>query len=195
MFSTPPPTSVVVTVQAGNTLSAIAQVHGVTWEAVWQDNRDTITDPNVIYVGESVRVPTASPSSLPVKPTSSVPVTPTPPPGPSGNSQPTSGQADNSSSLDNVPGVPEKFAACVAYRESTDLQNPAAHNNAYGIIAASGYNVAGDSIEAQKQVFATLWKDDGQWRPWLADGCPQHFGYSNDWSADESSNSGPWGAS
>ncbi len=37
--------------------------------------------------------------------------------------------------------MPSSFAACVAYRESTDLQNPAANSNAYGIIPASGYNV------------------------------------------------------
>jgi hypothetical protein len=59
----------------------------------------------------------------------------------------------------------------VAYRESTDLQNPAANGNAYGIIPASGYNVAGTSLAHQKQVFAELYQQDGG-APWAADGCP-----------------------
>ena len=67
--------------------------------------------------------------------------------------------------------MPSSFAACVAYRESTDLQNPAANGNAYGIIPASGYNVEGASLAQQKQVFAELYAQDGG-APWAADGCP-----------------------
>ncbi len=67
--------------------------------------------------------------------------------------------------------MPQSLAACVAFRESTDLQNPAADGNAYGIIPASGYNVAGTSLAYQKQVFAELYKQDGG-TPWAADGCP-----------------------
>jgi LysM repeat protein len=77
----------------------------------------------------------------------------------------------SSSSLSDIPGVPSSFAACVAYRESTDLQNPAANGNAYGIIPASGYNVEGTSLANQKQVFAELYAQDGG-APWAADGCP-----------------------
>jgi murein DD-endopeptidase MepM/ murein hydrolase activator NlpD len=77
----------------------------------------------------------------------------------------------SSSSLSDIPGVPASFAACVAYRESTDLQNPAADGNAYGIIPASGYNVEGTSLANQKQVFAELYAQDGG-APWAADGCP-----------------------
>ena len=77
----------------------------------------------------------------------------------------------SSSSLSDIPGVPASFAACVAYRESTDLQNPAANGNAYGIIPASGYNVEGASLAQQKQVFAELYAQDGG-APWAADGCP-----------------------
>ena len=77
----------------------------------------------------------------------------------------------SSSSLSDIPGVPASFAACVAYRESTDLQNPAANGNAYGIIPASGYNVEGTSLANQKQVFAELYAQDGG-APWAADGCP-----------------------
>jgi hypothetical protein len=67
--------------------------------------------------------------------------------------------------------VPSSLAACVAYRESTNLQNPAANGNAYGIIPASGYNVYGTSIAHQKQVFAELYHQYGG-SPWAADGCP-----------------------
>ena len=66
--------------------------------------------------------------------------------------------------------MPQSFAACVAYRESTDLQNPAANGNAYGIIPASGYNVDGTSLANQKQVFAELYAQDGT-SPWASDGC------------------------
>jgi hypothetical protein len=83
----------------------------------------------------------------------------------------TGSSSSSSSSLSDIPGVPASFAACVAYRESTDLQNPAANGNAYGIIPASGYNVEGASLAQQKQVFAELYAQDGG-APWAADGCP-----------------------
>jgi murein DD-endopeptidase MepM/ murein hydrolase activator NlpD len=83
----------------------------------------------------------------------------------------TGSSGSSSSSLSDIPGVPSSFAACVAYRESTDLQNPAANGNAYGIIPASGYNVEGASLAQQKQVFAELYAQDGG-APWAADGCP-----------------------
>jgi hypothetical protein len=62
------------------------------------------------------------------------------------------------------------FAACVAYRESTDLQNPAANGNAFSIIPASGYAVYGTSLANQKQVFAELHQQYGT-VPWASDGC------------------------
>jgi hypothetical protein len=76
----------------------------------------------------------------------------------------------SASSLSDVPGVPQAFAACVAFRESTNLENPAADGNAYGIIPASGYNVSGTSLAYQKQVFAELYKQYGT-EPWASDGC------------------------
>ena len=76
----------------------------------------------------------------------------------------------SSSSLSDIPGVPQAFAACVAMRESTDLQNPAANGNAYGIISASGYNVSGTSLAYQKQIFAKLYQQYGT-APWASDGC------------------------
>lgn len=70
--------------------------------------------------------------------------------------------------LSSVPGVPASFAACVALHESSD---GTASSNVYGIIPASGYNVAGDSLAQQKQVFAQIYARDGvsAWAPY--DGC------------------------
>jgi hypothetical protein len=76
----------------------------------------------------------------------------------------------SSSSLSDIPGVPTSFAACVAYRESTDLKNPAARGNAYGIIPASGYNGYAMTLSQQKQTFAKLYREYGT-RPWASDGC------------------------
>jgi LysM repeat protein len=76
----------------------------------------------------------------------------------------------NSGSLSDIPGVPASFASCVAYRESTNNTNPAANGNAYGIIPASGYNVSGDSIAQQKQVFKEIYDTTGP-SAWAADGC------------------------
>jgi hypothetical protein len=81
-----------------------------------------------------------------------------------------SGSGYDSSALSDIPGVPQSFAACVAYRESTNNTNPAAHGNAYGIIPASGYNVGGDSIAQQKQVFKQIYDTSGR-GAWAADGC------------------------
>jgi LysM repeat protein len=81
-----------------------------------------------------------------------------------------SGLGYSSTGLDNIPGVPSSFAACVAYRESTNDTNPAANGNAYGIIPASGYNVSGDSLAQQKQVFKEIYDTTGA-SAWAADGC------------------------
>ncbi|MGI8578495.1 MAG: transglycosylase family protein [Nocardioidaceae bacterium] len=47
------------TVQAGDTLSMIAARQGITggWDAVYDVNRDRISDPNLIYVGQQIRLP------------------------------------------------------------------------------------------------------------------------------------------
>jgi LysM repeat protein len=76
----------------------------------------------------------------------------------------------SSGGLSDIPGVPQSFAACVAYRESTNDTNPAAHGDAYGIIPASGYNVGGDSLAQQKQVFKEIYDTTGP-SAWAADGC------------------------
>jgi LysM repeat protein len=171
-------------VQPGDSLSGIAASHGTSLAAVQAANTK-IVNPDVIYAGQTVELPEGS-SAAQVSATSQSST-------PQGSSQSaasgtsasssstsraaaTSGSSGSSSgystsSLSDIPGVPQSFAACVAYRESTNLQNPAANGNAYGIIPASGYNVTGSSLAHQKQVFAELYQQHGG-SPWTADGCP-----------------------
>jgi hypothetical protein len=179
-------------VQPGDTLSGIAASHSVSLAAVEAANPH-ISNFNLILAGQSIELPQGSSAaaaitgaqavpaqqsasvkqSVPVQqsapthtsPSSTASATATVSSGSTGSS------GYSSSSLSDIPGVPSSLAACVAYRESTDLQNPAANGNAYGIIPASGYNVYGTSLAHQKQVFAELYAQDGG-SPWAADGCP-----------------------
>jgi hypothetical protein len=179
-------------VQPGDTLSGIAASHSVSLAAVEAANPH-ISNFNLIFAGQSIELPQGSSAataitgaqsapaqqsasvkqSVPVQqsapsytsPSSTASATATVNSGSSGSS------VYSSSDLSDIPGVPSSLASCVAYRESTDLQNPAADGNAYGIIPASGYNVYGTSIAHQKQVFAELYAQDGA-SPWAADGCP-----------------------
>ena len=173
-------------VQPGDTLSGIAASHGVSLAAVEAANTK-LADPNVIYAGQTVEIPGGSSaaqvpstshssttqysgSQSATSRTSSSTTASTASTSSSSGSSSTSPTRYSSSSLSDIPGVPQSFAACVAYRESTNLQNPAANGNAYGIIPASGYNVAGTSLAHQKQVFAELYQQHGT-SPWAADGC------------------------
>jgi LysM repeat protein len=176
-------------VQPGDTLSGIAASHGVSLAAVEAANTH-LADPNLIYAGQTVEIPggssaaqgsysqhsytaaasyrqsaPAQQSARSYRSPSSIASTAT------HTTSAGSSSGYSSSSLSDIPGVPQSLAACVAYRESTDLQNPAANGNAYGIIPASGYNVSGTSLAHQKQVFAELYQQDGG-SPWAADGCP-----------------------
>src|SRR5262249_33301488 len=81
-----------------------------------------------------------------------------------------SSSGGSSGSLSDVPGVPRSFAACVALRESTNLRDPAANGNAYGIIPASGHNVNGTSLSNQKQPSPQPHKQYGS-QPWAPNGC------------------------
>jgi hypothetical protein len=180
-------------VQPGDTLSGIAASHSVSLAAVEAANPH-ISNVNLIFAGQTIDLPVGSSatavisgshatpvrSSVPVQRTSTVeqsaPVqhsysSPSSIASATATSQTSSGGGYSSSSLSDIPGVPSSLASCVAYRESTDLQNPAANGNAYGIIPASGYNVYGTSLAHQKQVFAELYAQDGA-TPWAADGCP-----------------------
>jgi len=185
-------------VQPGDTLSGIAASHSVSLAAVEAANPH-ISNYNLIFAGQTIELPAGSSAtavitgshaapvrqSVPVQQSApvqhSVPVQQAAPSYTSPSStasatavthtSSTGSSGYSSSSLSDIPGVPSSFAACVAYRESTDLQNPAANGNAYGIIPASGYNVEGASLAQQKQVFAELYAQDGG-APWAADGCP-----------------------
>jgi LysM repeat protein len=152
-------------VQPGDTLSGIAASHGVSLAAVEAANPQ-LSNPNLIYVGQRIEISRGSytPQSYRAldsgdRDTKTV----------MQSSQGWSGYS--SSSLSDIPGVPSSFAACVAYRESTDLQNPAADGNAYGIMPSSGYDVYGTSLAYQKRIFAELYGQYGG-TPWAADGCP-----------------------
>jgi len=169
-------------VQPGDTLSGIAASHGVSLAAVESAN-PRISDPNLIYAGQTVEIPKGSPASRGSYTAPSHPAQGSGRQSVSSYRSPSSiasavtrssssgSSGYSSSSLSDIPGVPPSFAACVAYRESTNLQNPAANGNAYGIIPASGYNVYGTSLAHQKQVFAQLYRQYGG-TPWAADGCP-----------------------
>lgn len=208
---------IAVTVHAGDTLSQIAQEHNVSLSSLERAN-PRITNPDLIYVGEQVVVPTGgsftqwepthsvtaqSPSSSssatysPVHASSQVSATPshntpvktwTPKSSPRTSSPKTtqysapvsqvpepqthSQQSTRGSegSLDDIPGVPSSFVKCVAFRESTNGTNAAYNGGTYGIINASGYHVNGQSLSAQKQAFASIYKTTGP-SAWAADGC------------------------
>jgi LysM repeat protein len=176
-------------VQPGDTLSGIAASHSVSLAAVEAANAQ-LSNPNLIYAGQTLQLPEGSsaaqaPSATPQTSTAAQTSTASASASQSASSagspssiatavtqpSPSGSSGYSSSDLSDIPGVPQSLAACVAYRESTDLQNPAADGNAYGIIPASGYNVAGTSLASQKQVFAELYQQDGA-SPWAADGCP-----------------------
>jgi hypothetical protein len=169
-------------VQPGDTLSGVAASHGVSLAAVEAANPQ-LANPNLIYAGQTVQIPEGSSAAQSYTAPSSgsqgtavqqsAPSYSSPSSIASATTSTSSGGSSgySSSSLSDIPGVPQSLAACVAYRESTNLQNPAADGNAYGIIPASGYNVYGTSLANQKQVFAELYQQYGG-SPWAADGCP-----------------------
>ena len=187
--------TVLYSVKPGDTLSGIAQHYNTTWEAIYDDNQSVIKNPNTVYVGQHLRVPegdlTASlvPAQASAAPAAQTPaspasgqsaavkrynVTPAAASAPAQSTAADSVRSDSTGSstggLSDIAGVPQSFAACVAYRESTNDTNPAANGDAYGIIPASGYNVSGDSIAQQKQVFKEIYDSTGP-SAWAADGC------------------------
>jgi LysM repeat protein len=169
-------------VQPGDTLSGISASHGTSLAAVEAANPQ-IANPNLIYAGQTVRIPGGSSAAQGSSSTSSY-ATSYHSSQSTTSAQSTSSTAStvtqaassassgySSSSLSDIPGVPQSFAACVAYRESTDLQNPAANGNAYGILPSSGINVEGQPLSAQKAAFAQLYREYGT-QPWApSDGC------------------------
>lgn len=48
----------IYTIKAGDSLSKIAKNYpGMTWQKIYEANKDTIKDPNVIYPGKTIRIP------------------------------------------------------------------------------------------------------------------------------------------
>jgi LysM repeat protein len=146
-----------VPVQDGNTLSGIAAQHGESLSSLEAANPQ-FGNPNLIYTGQNVTVP-GNVREV-VGDTGSAP-----------QSQPGSqGTAWAPSSGVSIPGMPQGLANCIWQRESTSGTNPAADGNQFGIIPASGYDVAGDSVAQQEQVAGQIYAQSGG-AAWAADGC------------------------
>jgi nucleoid-associated protein YgaU len=47
------------TVVGGDSLSKIGKAHGVSWQAIYEANKDVITNPDLIKVGWKLKIPTA----------------------------------------------------------------------------------------------------------------------------------------
>lgn len=47
------------TVASGDSLSKIGRAHGVSWEAIFEANRDIIKNPDLIQAGWKLKIPTA----------------------------------------------------------------------------------------------------------------------------------------
>jgi nucleoid-associated protein YgaU len=45
------------TVEAGDSLSKIGQKYGITWQQIFEANRDTIKDPDMIHPGQELKIP------------------------------------------------------------------------------------------------------------------------------------------
>lgn len=172
-----------VPVQAGDTLSQIAAEHGTSLAAVEQANPN-ISNPNLIYAGNQVIIPSGgsftqwapsaqAPTANYTAHTSSTRSAAPSPGTSSGSAAGTSAGTGSASSggLDDIPGVPSSFVSCVAFRESTNGTNAAYNGGDYGIITASGINVNGQSLGAQKQAFKQIYDTTGP-SAWEADHCP-----------------------
>ena len=167
---------IAITVQSGNTLSGIAAEYGTTYQTLAADN--DIANPNLIYVGQTIRIPTGGSSGTQSGSEDSTPayhspspsyVPPAPSPAPAASSS--GGGSGIQTSGYHIPGMSDSMASCIAYRESTDDENPAANGDVFGIIPASGYNVAGESVAQQEQTAGKIYAQSGG-QAWAADGCP-----------------------
>lgn len=45
------------TVVSGDSLSRIASKYGIQWKAIWDHNRDILNDPDKIYPGQELKIP------------------------------------------------------------------------------------------------------------------------------------------
>ena len=153
---------IIFTVPAGDTLSQIGVQYGVSYESIASANH--LQDPNLIYAGEKLVIPSGG--SWAPAPAQSAPQQPQQP-----SYQPSNPQPVSSAGGVSIPGMPQGLANCIWQRESTSGTNPAANGNQFGIIPASGYNVAGDSVAQQEQTAGQIYAQSGG-QAWAADGCP-----------------------
>ena len=59
-ISAPEASSNTYTVQAGDSLSKIGQHYGVSWQQIFEANRDKLDDPDKIYPGQELTIPQSS---------------------------------------------------------------------------------------------------------------------------------------
>lgn len=52
-----PGSETVYTVQSGDSLSKIGEQHGVSWQKIFEANRDKIDDPDKIFPGQELTIP------------------------------------------------------------------------------------------------------------------------------------------
>jgi len=118
---TPPP--VTVTVQPGDTLSAIAAAQGTTYIRIFDAN-DVITDPNTINVGQQLRIPDAS-EQLPDR------AVPAAAPDPAAS---TSAPATRAVTVSvSIPVVGNDAKAFIYSRESGNNPNATSPSGCYGL--------------------------------------------------------------
>jgi len=166
------------TVRPGDTLSGIAAKHHVSLAALEGVNPQFAANWDLILVGQHVNIPGNK----------SVGVTRHGDHEPDGDSDdvrtaPTSsggGGGFSSGDLASVPGVPRSFAACVAFRESSNNPHavgPLSGGGAYGFLQSTwsslGYPGSPQtaSVAMQKAAFSKLYAQMGT-QPWSpSDGC------------------------
>jgi nucleoid-associated protein YgaU len=56
-ISAPEATEQTYTVQSGDSLSKIGQHYGVSWQKIYEANRDKLDDPDKIYPGQELKIP------------------------------------------------------------------------------------------------------------------------------------------
>jgi LysM repeat protein len=167
------------TVQAGDTLSSIANQLGVSWQQLWQANSGTVPDPNTIYAGQVLSVPGSGTSdqapAASTAPSDQSASTDQSAPAPSDQTQ--SAPSSSSSSGSASPG---SFQSCVLNAESggnySAVNSSSGAGGAYQFMpstwASLGYSGSPqDASPAQQdQAFQTLYAQDGS-APWASDGC------------------------
>jgi nucleoid-associated protein YgaU len=58
-ISAPEAASTTYTVQSGDNLSKIGKQYGVSWQAIFEANRDKLSDPDKIHPGQELTIPQA----------------------------------------------------------------------------------------------------------------------------------------